>query len=256
MRIESATFDITLPAANERHAQSARELERFLAAYLDGLESPIVVEARALRIGGFGGRRSDEFGFFRLDESGVLALWDGVKKLISLPEKDQPEGIYITLNPVKEDLLARAANRLKPTAAKSSATDADITGRRMIVVDVDPIRPSGVSASNPEKSSAWEVLDAVIEDLASRGWPSPMIVDSGNGFHAWYRIDLPANDGDQVRHCLQALAAKHDTPEAKVDTTVFNPSRIVKLPGTWARKGDQVGERVHRMARVLRVPQS
>lgn len=243
-----------LPASNERHAQSARELERFLAAYLDGLESPIVAEVRALRIGGFGGRRSDEFGFFRLDEAGVLSLWEAVKRLISLPEKDQPEGIYITMNPVADDLLARAANRLKPTAAKSSATDADITGRRWLLIDVDPVRPSGVSANDAEKASAWEVLDAVLEDLASRGWPSPLIVDSGNGFHAWYRIDLPANDGDQVRHCLQALAAKHDTPEAKVDTTVFNSSRIVKLPGTWARKGDQVGERAHRMARVLTVP--
>jgi hypothetical protein len=52
------------------------------------------------------------------------------------------------------------------------------------LIDVDPTRPSGVSANDAEKASAWEVFDAVLEDLASRGWPSPMIVDSGNGFHA------------------------------------------------------------------------
>ena len=40
----------------------------------------------------------------------------------------------------------------------------------------------------------------------------------------------------------------------KVDTTTFNPARIVKLYGTPARKGDSTEDRPHRLARLLEVP--
>lgn len=80
-----------------------------------------------------------------------------------------------------------------------------------------------------------------------------MLLDSGNGFHLWYAIDLPADDGGLVQRCLQALAARHNTPKAKVDTSIYNAARIAKIPGTWARKGDDTPERLHRLAKVLEV---
>ena len=40
----------------------------------------------------------------------------------------------------------------------------------------------------------------------------------------------------------------------KVDTSTFNPARIVKLYGTPARKGDSMPDRPHRLARLLDVP--
>ena len=39
-----------------------------------------------------------------------------------------------------------------------------------------------------------------------------------------------------------------------LDTTVFNAARIVKLPGTVARKGDSTSERPHRVSRVVASP--
>jgi hypothetical protein len=98
------------------------------------------------------------------------------------------------------------------------------------------------------------VLDAVRGGLDSLGWPPPLVLDSGNGFHLWYPIDLPAADGGRVGRVLKGLACLYDTPAAAVDTSVFNPSRIAKLPGTWARKGDATADRPHRMARVLEAP--
>jgi hypothetical protein len=40
----------------------------------------------------------------------------------------------------------------------------------------------------------------------------------------------------------------------KIDQTVYNPARICKVPGTWARKGDDIPERPHRQSRLVEVP--
>lgn len=78
---------------------------------------------------------------------------------------------------------------------------------------------------------------------------------SGNGAHLLYRIDLPADDGGIVQRCLEALAAAYDDDAVKVDRTVFNPARVVKLYGTRARKGDNMSERPHRQAGIIKAPE-
>ncbi|HEY1192457.1 MAG TPA: hypothetical protein VGE74_32840, partial [Gemmata sp.] len=152
--------------------------------------------------------------------------------------------------------LARANNRMGKKGEKISAEDEHVTRRRWLVVDTDPKRPiARISATDAEKLAARAVLDGVRDDLRARGFAEPMICDSGNGFHAWYRIDLPTDDGKLVEHTLKRLARRHDTEHATVDTSVFNASRIMKVPGTWARKGSETADRPHRMCRVLEVPQ-
>ena len=63
------------------------------------------------------------------------------------------EGIYVTLNEINPALLARAynrlADRLKPTTG-----DADILRRRVFYVDVDPVRPAQISATDAEHALA------------------------------------------------------------------------------------------------------
>ena len=66
-----------------------------------------------------------------------------------------------------------------------------------------------------------------------------------------YPIDLPADDGGAVQHMLFTLAELFDDGQVKVDTSVFNPARIWKLPGTLTCKGDSTTDRPHRMAHVL-----
>jgi hypothetical protein len=80
------------------------------------------------------------------------------------------------------------------------------------------------------------------------------LIDSGNGYYLLYRIDLPADDGGLVKRVLLALAQRFDTDAVKIDPAVFNPARICKVPGTWARKGDNTPERPHRESRLLEVP--
>src|SRR5262249_38810007 len=107
-------------------------------------------------------------------------------------------------------LLARRANRADRAESGDGASDADVTGRRCLLVDVDPKRPSGVSATDDEKGLALELARDVRHYLTGRGWPAPILADSGNGYHLQYKIDLPADDGGTVERCLKVLAAEFD----------------------------------------------
>lgn len=168
---------------------------------------------------------------------------------------ESAKGIYFTPNPVDPRLLARAENRLRRMGkGDSSTTDGDIVRRRWLLVDADPKRPSGISATEAEHAAAIEKVRRIADTLAGQGWPRPILADSGNGAHALFSIDLPRDDGGLVQRCLEALAAEFDDDAVTIDTKVFNPARIWKLYGSRACKGDSTADRPHRMARILEVP--
>ena len=164
------------------------------------------------------------------------------------------DGIYITLNPVMRDCLARAANRAIPYA-KHTTGDSEITHRHWLLIDTDPIRPSGISANDEEHNAALNRAVAIRSWLREQGWPDPIYADSGNGGHLLYRVDLPPDDEGLVQRVLKALGDKYTDKAVEVDLKVHNSARISKLYGTLACKGDSVPERPHRIARLLEVPE-
>jgi hypothetical protein len=174
--------------------------------------------------------------------TGTVEDPDGLVRAI----KDLPngQGLYHSLNPV-----ASGADR--------RARDADIVRRRWLLIDVDPVRQEpNSSASDEEKERSTALASRVAGWLASLGWPAPAVVDSGNGRHLRYRIDLPNDDPSRslVRRVLKALAARFDSEDGRVDTSVSDAARLARLPGTWARKGEDAPGRPHRMARVVSLP--
>jgi hypothetical protein len=189
---------------------------------------------------------SGYFAHDHLDELARFAMeWTG-----------KADGCYITINPVVPDLLARAANRIVKRP-KHATGDGEIVRRAGLVFDTDPKRPAGVSATDAEKVLARERIDQVVAELARRRWPVPILADSGNGYHARYAIDLPNDDQahDLVKRVLKAADAKFSDDRVHIDTKLGNASRIIKLYGTMARKGDHTEDRPHRWSQVLSVPE-
>ena len=164
------------------------------------------------------------------------------------------KGIYFTPNAVNPALLARASNRIRPAGKEPTTSDRDIVRRKWLLLDFDATRPAGISASGDEHRAAIELAGHVRTTLSAEGWPEPIAADSGNGAHLMYRIDLPADDGGLIKRVLEALAERFSTEQVAVDTTVHNPARIWKLPGTRAAKGDSTADRPHRTARILAAP--
>lgn len=167
----------------------------------------------------------------------------------------EPPAIYVTINPVVSDLLARANNRIE-FDAKSTTNDEGVVRRRWLLVDIDPSRFSNVSATAGEMQAALDLGRDILAALTQLGWPAPLYAMSGNGCYLLYRIDLP-NDEDArklVEQVLTALGKRFDTPAVTVDTTTSNASRICAIFGTVKRKGDHlvgvegIKDRPHRLA--------
>jgi hypothetical protein len=228
----------------------AEELDQFLAHFARG--GPCVHELRALRVPNGAGTMTLA-GYFDLStDRGQAALKRAALELAKLGPASAPEGVYLTLNPLRPELYDRSPDAL--AEVRTTATDADVIERRWLLIDVDPVRAAKTPATDREKAAAREVIDNVRADLAGRGWAAPLLHDSGNGWHLLYPVNMPVRDGDTVRLLLKSLALKHNTPGAHIDTSVYNPSRIFKIPGTVARKGPPTKDRPHRMARVVEVP--
>lgn len=162
-------------------------------------------------------------------------------------------GVYVTLNPVNPDLLARANNRFRKARSRETTSDQDILRRRWLLIDIDPVRPAGISATDAEHNLSFDTAMKITGELASRGFPRPMCVSSGNGTQMLYRIEIPRDDNGLVQNCLLALSPC-STDQVHIDLSVHNPARICRLPGTWNRKGDSTDTRPHRIAKILDKP--
>jgi putative DNA primase/helicase len=153
-------------------------------------------------------------------------------------------GCYWSLNPC-------------PNGRTEPLKKAAVVYRRWLLLDVDPERPKDANATEEEHERAREGAYAALDHLSGRGWPSPVVVDSGNGWHLLYRVDLP-NDDDAhalLKAVIYAVADRFDTEAATFDRAVHNANRISKLPGTWACKGPSTPERPWRMAKVVYAPE-
>lgn len=166
----------------------------------------------------------------------------------------QAAGVYLTLNPVSPALLARSSHRLTEYATHTTS-DADVTKRLWLPIDLDAVRPAGISSTDEEHDAALKRAQLIAAWLTERGWPTPIVGDSGNGAHLLYRVDLPNDNAARalIEGCLKALALWFDDEHVKVDCTTFNAARIWKVYGTFAAKGDNLPERPHRLARFVEI---
>jgi hypothetical protein len=204
-----------------------------------------VVEVRAL---------TDQF-----THSGYFSNHEALIRSVEPLDADgSVHGIYVTLNVVNPALLSRRANRIKMRLGKKDSTtsDADILRRRWLPIDIDPLRPSGVSSTDEEHGLAFAKADEIARWIAGLGFPDPVRADSGNGAHLLYRIDLPNDEAATalVKACLTTLDVLFSDERVNVDTANFNAARIWKLYGTVSRKGDNTPERPYRRSRILSAP--
>lgn len=163
---------------------------------------------------------------------------------------EDAEGVYLTLNPVNPALLARASNRLQD-GKPVTTTDADITKRRHLLIDIDPDIPTGVSATDTERQIALDRRDAIYDALTEMGWPPPVaILSTGNGGGLVYRVrgENTPEAAQLIGRVLNGIKSAFHGDGVKIDTTVHNAARIAKVAGTISAKGDDLPDRPWRVA--------
>lgn len=164
--------------------------------------------------------------------------------------------VYVTLNPIDPQLLGRYNNRLQEFAP-ATATDNDVTSRRWLLIDSDPVRPKDTAATDEQLKLAKNQVIGIHKFLQKSGWSAPVCAESGNGVHLLYPIDLPNDKAalELIKSVLNALGDRFDTDSVKVDRVVSNAARITKLYGTVSTKGDHTAQTPWRVSRITNNPQ-
>lgn len=188
--------------------------------------------------------------------SGYFKDIDNLIEKLKPFDKVSTANIYFVLNKINDACYDRQQCEMFIQNAKQTTSDGDIVHRDWLLIDIDPVRSAGVSSSEKEKANAKNVANAVYSYLKSKGFAKPISCDSGNGWHLLYKIRMANDDSarDTIKKFLQTLDMMFSDETAQIDTSVFNASRITKLYGTIARKGNNSKTRPHRESSIIRIP--
>jgi hypothetical protein len=178
------------------------------------------------------------------------AAWESIRVY------ERKYSIYFTLQELDERIIYRCLNKLKPYA-KNLTKNSEVLRYKFLHIDADPVRPSGIQATNAEVHLGREKLLQCVSFLSTEmSFPEPIICFSGNGCTADYHVDLE-NTPENVSLCenaLKALDILFSDENVTIDVSVSNPARIIKLPYSLSCKGSNTEERPYRRSELLQIP--
>jgi len=172
--------------------------------------------------------------------------------------KDGKGNVFVTLNPVKRDLLGRGNNRLIESSYKHKlkrTKDGETICESWFFLDIDADRPSGISSTDAELQAAIEAANAVRDWLIAAGVPASAILTAKSGNGAYVLVRLPDYEVTPARTAIKAAFLKHlanlfNTPSIKIDQSVKNDARLMCALGTMKVKGENIPERPHRRSSI------
>ena len=218
------------------------EIRRACKVIISGAKQGRVVEVRALKT---------PYGTC----SGYYTDTTIVQGVYDLSSDESVPNVYWTIQELKRDLAAGAVNTIHKNVI--TTTDDDGVERYLYIpFDCDPKRPAGTSSTETEKAYSHDVACEIRDFLSINYGIESILADSGNGYHVLIRVDMAVSDAtvELVKKLLAALNAKFGTERVDVDTTVYNPSRILKVYGSVARKGEHTDERPWRTSGLVEIP--
>ncbi len=216
------------------------EIKKMWRIFAAGPDS--VLELRALWPKGVPDKKPAKVLHFRSKDFQSVDLCKQAFEDAALALNDEGYNIYTVMNPIKPDY-----------ADLPAVKDVDICYRDLLLIDIDRVGDTSCPASQTELDAAKSLADEIRIYLSKQGWPKPVVVMSGNGYHLYYALGKLLNDDSGtvlVRTALNQLAAKFNNNVVGIDTIVYNAARITKVPGTIMRKGEETAERPYRRAYV------
>lgn len=151
---------------------------------------------------------------------------------VNLTDQEYQGTLFTTLNRLKVE----PTNKFGAEAVR----DADVSHYSRIFIDVDTVRPDFRPANDQEIAGARDIVKSIIRYLETRGFKSPVIGFSGNGWHLQYRVNVEVSRETTawlkvlLIHLDQLFSRQYT---AKVDRKVYNPARLCRAYGVLNRKG-------------------
>jgi hypothetical protein len=260
-----ADLKLLLPAALEAHLSETNSQLSTIKLGLALLFRPgQLVELRA--------KKTDENwrGFYYNDHEKLA------ETVLRLDNDPRVAALYYVINPVRPDIPKQRGVTVNPNAeqvdaivdgpTQSLTRNPDIDTLNWLFVDVDTTRAPHLKdtdkkafddiqhecSTNEEKAATKQVAVQVLEYLAEKGWPQPLLGDSGNGYHLQFLLNMMNSDHNihMLVDCLKALAKKFDCAVADIDCAVFNAARLTRAYGSTTRKGTNTAERPYRQNKL------
>lgn len=168
-------------------------------------------------------------------------------------------GIYGIINTIDDACYGKPQRDCILTKRGLTTTgDKEIAERNVFFIDLDPERPSDTNSTSEQRDAAWNKAMQVRAFLRDEGFNDPVVADSCNGFHLYYKIHAPNTEEVTtiIANALKALNILFGDEQVKIDTAVANAARISKLMGTRSPKGAANDPlRPRRMSWFVEVPQ-
>ena len=163
--------------------------------------------------------------------------------------------------------------RLKPGIDQSkdpgkATSREDIAAYEWLVIDIDRPRQSKGTKKENATDAELQILarcrNKVQAWLSDLGWPEPIVMCSGNGWHLLYKLrSLPVSDFPVLKDTLKGIAyhfrdisgdAK-DGKQCSIDESLSEPEQIIKAYGTWSRLSERnEGETPWRESGIVSIP--
>lgn len=186
---------------------------------------------------------------FDLDANRQSGIYTDRKRLVTDAADFAGNAVYWTVNEIGPTI--EATNRLDPARQGGCTQNRHIVRIRNIVLDFDPVRPTGQPATDAEHKAAIDLAQVVKNEL---GLPAPLVIDSGNGAYLIFATDLDPSLVPIVRAFVEAISRKYSTPGVTIDSSVWKLAQLIRVPGTWNRKAQATAERPHRQCLILEQP--
>jgi hypothetical protein len=155
--------------------------------------------------------------------------------------------------------IYQCVNQINNDFSGEAVSDNDIFSIDKLFIDIDRAGNTKSPATDVELSKSMNYVRRLVDYLITLGWPKPNVVMSGNGYHVYYELDEDALEPTESnralrRAVLNCLADEFDTPDSIIDRGVYNGSRITKVLGMLARKGEASDERPYRLVHLVSKP--
>lgn len=203
-------------------------------------------------------KRPDELFEIRiLGDRTLSGYFYDVEEVIRQIERFDDSNIYYSVNEVKKACESRSQFNCLQQVRGTATSEQDIEHRWWIPIDFDVERPSGVSSTDQEKALAHKKAQTVYTFLRKHNFAEPIVCDSSSGYHLFYPIDMANTQESKsaIKLFLETLAQLFNDTDVKIDVVLHDANRIIRLSGTYGRKGRSTQERPHRLAKILHAPE-
>src|SRR6478609_98229 len=157
------------------------------------------------------------------------------------PEKPMfGTGYYVVPSIINPEIRKRYQDGSWSKANNGTAGEKDVLASQILVIDVDPKKPSGTNGSDQMLVDALKLAWKIRTGLLAGGVPETALAlaCSGNGAHLLLAMDMPWSAEVKAKRVefLSLLNAMHGSEAFIIDTTMADGARYVPAYGTMKKK--------------------